>query len=279
MKLVRTAVRVVVKRPFVILFLGIVTLIYSVINYYNPLFRIFFGLNALTKGDFLESVVSSLQVISDPGIIPILMGLIFGIIVAASLFCGLVFSGYFNIINNLITGKAKINGEFVSGVKKYFIRISTISFRALFLGVLFLIFMMVATVPAIVITKAASIEKPELVAAAFFLDLLTAAVLFFGFLFFRVYVFFWYPAALNNDKEFFKAGKRAADRFFWKIAGRFLIFDLIFVGFQFLFLQLGDSIVVFTANWIFETVFLLFYITYIFYTYRFSVSKAQVLEA
>jgi len=153
-------------------------------------------------------------------------------------------------------------------LRKYFIRVSLISARVTVFGFLFIIFMLVASVPSIVISRAAATDKPELLAAAIFVDILTAGIIFFGLMFFRLYMLYWYPAAINNSGKYFSIGKQTVDRKFWSLTGRFVIFDAVYILFQFLFTLIKDPSVNLIVNWLFRTCFFTCFVIYIFYSYR-----------
>lgn len=268
MNTLRCTVQMLKKRPAVIMIFSLVSLLYYIAGYYNPIPAIVYGLNSITKGNLLGSVVSYLQIIMDPKIIPVAIAAILVLAIAVSLAVGLFLSGYFYSINNTIIGKAKIKGEYVEGLKKYFSRIVLISLRVTILGFILILFMMVAAVPAVVITKAAFVAGSKLIAAAIFVDILTVGVVFFGLMFFRAYMFFWYPAAINHDKSFFAVSKRVVDRCFWDITRTFTAFDVVFIAFEFAILKIGRSPATLAANWAFKTVFFILYINFIFLTYK-----------
>ncbi|MCX7921133.1 MAG: hypothetical protein N3B21_03790 [Clostridia bacterium] len=284
------AVYFTMKRPFIILFVGLIMPIFCLAEYF--LLTVLFNVTAIGTGNISESIVYALQMmlsfVSNPWVA--LKGLLYFLLalISGSILVGFVLSGYLNVVNNTLEGKPKINGEFRFGLKKYIYKLSTISFRVILLGLVFMIFMMVATIPALVITRAASMGRPEFTAVAIFIDILTAGVLFFGVMFFRLYVFFWYPAALSFDKNAFLVGKRTVDNYFWKIVSRFVLFDLAFVVFQSLFmyasyrLTIGQGSVfliagLYTVNWLFKTAFISTLVTYIFSAFKmFSGSKGSL---
>lgn len=273
MKLIKTTGKIVKRRQGLLITVLALTLAFLVINSYNPLFGLLMGINTITKGDIMHSIISALQILSDPSFIPTVVAIIIGISVIGSLIAGLLFSGFFYMLNNALSGKEKVKGEFRSGVKKYFKRVALISIRIILIGFLLVVFLSIATIPAIVITKAATPQKPELIASAVFVNFLTILVLFFGMMFFKIYALFWYPAAINAQGKYFTAGKKAADLNFWRVVGRFIIFDAVFVLVELIFWKLGDSLITFLANWLFMTGFILLYITYVFFMYRLAHSK------
>jgi len=258
----------IIKRPGVMVIFSIVLLAYSIAGYFNPVPAILLGLSSITNGNVFESIVSYLQIIMDPKIIPVLIVAVLAIILIASLVIALFLSGYFYSVNNTITGRKKAKGEYVQGLKKYFSRVLLITLRVLIFGFAFIVFMMVAAIPAAVVTRAALSGNQEIAFAAVFVDILTIGVLFFGCMFFRAYMFFWYPAAISCEKSFFVTAKRVVDRCFWIVLRTFLIFDVVFIAFEYAMLKIGNNMVTLIVGWIFRTVFYVLYINYIFVTYK-----------
>jgi hypothetical protein len=268
MKILAAACRVIVKRPFIIWFFGIIALVWSVIDFYNPVTPILLGFSDMGKGSGFAAIVSLLQFILDPGIIITVLLFVLGFSAAAALLGGVLFSGYFFILNNTLDGKEKYKGEFIQGVKKYFSRLATIIFRTVILGFIFVVFLLIASVPAIIITRASPADSLKFVITGIFVNVLTVSVLYFGLMFFRIYFLFWYPAAVNNSKKPFLAGKRAADRAFWKVFGVMAGFDAVFAIFQIIFLSMGASAAVIPIKWAFRSFFYPVLLTYIFAIYK-----------
>lgn len=268
MDTVRFTLQMIRKRPGAMIIFSILLLIYSIAGYYNPIPAILVGLSSITKGNLFESIVSYLQIIMDSKIVPVFIIAVLAVTVIASLILALFLSGYFYSVDNTITGKKKTRGEYTEGLKMYFSRILLISLRVIIFGFLFVVFMLVATIPAAVVTRAALSGNQEIAFAAVFIDILTACVLFFGCMFFRAYMFFWYPAAISREKGFFVAGKRVADLCFWNILKTFLLFDVILIAFEYALLKIGNNPGTLVAGWIFRTIFYVLFINYIFVTYR-----------
>jgi len=120
----------------------------------------------------------------------------------------------------------------------------------------------------LIITRAAIGKGLEMLPAVLFVDVLTCVVLFFGAMFFRIYVIFTYPALMNNGKGVFLKAKRFADSNFWKILCTVFVFDVIFIGFQVMFVSLDDNIWLLLLKWIFLTVFYSVATTYVFAAYK-----------
>jgi hypothetical protein len=268
MKLLKNTVRLIKRRPTVLSFMAIIMLAYAVIDSYNPVYPILLGLGSVTEGGISESVISLLQFVIDPDIVPTLVLVLFGFSGIGALASSLVFSGYFYTINNGIAGRKRFKGEFIAGLKEYFFKLAWISFRMIFLGLLLIIFLLVASVPAMIITNAAGISNPELLAAAFLVDIITAGVVFLAFMFFRTYMFFWYPAAVNRAERPFATGRRVVNRNFWGILGRFLTFDIFFIALQLILHGIESSFYRIIVGWVFGTFYVMLFVTYIFFSYK-----------
>jgi hypothetical protein len=267
----RNAVFIMFRRPFIILFLSIITLVLCAIDYINPFSKILFNYSGIIGGNFFESFVSSLQIILSPSFILAGILIITGLFLIISIAAGLLFSGYFNIINNSLDGKPKFKGEFAYGFRKYFFKVTAISFRVLFIGFILIMFLAVAAIPGVVITRTLILGKTGYLALTILVDIITAGVLFFAVMFFSIYVSFWYPAAINFEKNAYSIGKQTADSYFWPIVGKFLIFDLVYI-ITMVFLAYGGKLfsvqLVFIVNWVFKTFFFAAFITFIFSSYK-----------
>ncbi|HPU42244.1 MAG TPA: hypothetical protein PKY26_07580 [Acetivibrio clariflavus] len=281
------------RRPVLIVILGIFMFLYCYIEY-SFIMPIVFGLSVLKTGNIFDSVIHLIQIVLNyiPNINPAIFVYILLGIVAASLIAGLLLSGSLNVLNSALVNSDKEKGAFAKGIQKHYLKVSRITFLSIIYLILFTIFIVVVSVPAIVITSAAITEKPELMSVAYVLDFITVLILFFCIMFFKIYIFFWYPAAINYDKQLFARGKRAADNSFWRILLKFLWYDILIFVFQMgLFyinniLSRNESVVAeFTGivvllflNWIFKTVILISIISYVFSKFLSYWNRSRTVE-
>lgn len=272
-------IKPVKKRPALFVILGVLTFLYCYIEY-SFIMPIVFGISIFKTGNIFDSIMYFIQMVLNylPNISPISIVFIFLAIIAISLVAGIVLSGTLNVLNSALIDSDKGKKVFSKGIQKHYLKVSRITFLSILYSVLFAIFIVVVSVPAIVITSAAITEKPELMNVAYILDSITVGILFFSVMFFKIYILFWYPAAMNQDKKLFERGKRAADDSFWSIVLRFIGYDLLIVVFQLgLFyinnvLSKNESvvsefisvIVLIFINWIFKTVILISILSFVF---------------
>ena len=264
MNILKLSAQTALKRPVIIILPAVLALVFSVLNSYNPVIPVIRGLSSATGGSLFDGIISALQLVLDPAIIPSIAIFIAAALILGSLLAGLIFSGYFHIIRNTLEGMEKEKGDFAAGIKRYFFRVFLITLRAAFFAGLVLGIMSIATVPAIIISRAAATTKPELMLAAVFVDVLTAVVWFFAYMFSKVYLFYWYPASVKVDKKPFIYAKHLVDEHFWRIVARFIVFDVVFAVFLFLVFILSSALLEMLLGWIFITVFAVVLVIYVF---------------
>ncbi|MDP4183011.1 MAG: hypothetical protein Q8942_18230 [Bacillota bacterium] len=286
MKVFKGAVRSILDRPFIWVYFGIIALIYSIIDSINPLTALLMGFNRIGKGDFLEMIIYSIQIfiniMTNAGTATKALIVFIILLLVVSLLMGVAFSGYFNVINNVVRKKDKYEGEFFEGLKSYFLRTTFVSLRALLTSIFVIFTALIAAVPAVIITKSWISGRQELTIVAAFVDVITVGALILIFMFFSTYISFWFPASINNDKSAFLVGKENADKIFWKLSLRYILFFFIFLICHFILSRLSINpeeidlagnikrFAVFVANWFFNTVFFSFAITYVFSAYKLS---------
>ncbi|HOV25124.1 MAG TPA: hypothetical protein PK566_02010 [Pseudobacteroides sp.] len=284
MKVLGKAVQTIIRRPFILVYFGFIALIYSIIDTWNPLTALLMGFNRLGKGDFLDMIIYSIQlflnIMKNPQTaIAALIVFIF-VLLFVSVMIGLIFSGYFNVVNNAVSKKEKYKGEFIEGMKKFFFKISFVSLRAILVSIAVLIISLVASVPAVIVTKSWLSGRAELILVAAFVDVITIGIIFLIFMFYSTYISFWFPASVNNEKRCFLTGKENADKLFWKISFRYIVFVVVFLICHFSLAKINvnsadvDSTMNikkfagFIANWVFNTLYFGLFITYVFSAYK-----------
>lgn len=282
--------KVLFKRPILLLIIAIVMLFYSIIEY-NLLLPLLFSFFAIGTGNFFESAMSLIQlifgIITSPLMLSKEMVLLTGVIIAAALVTGVLFGGIFNIINNVLDKKPKFKEEFLLGVKKYFLKLFTINIRVAFSAILMIIFNTVVCVPAIAATRTAAQGNLEFIAGVFIIDIVTICVVFFSFLYYRAYILFWYPSALKYPSKAFTHGKHFVDRNFWKIAKRISGYDIVFLIFGGAFLigklaLMHDEsmnffimFILLLLDWVFKTVFFGVFMIYVFSYFKRHSEEAE----
>ena len=269
--IIGNTIGIILKKPFIIVFWGVLMLAINLVGYLLPVFRTLFELGSISGSNPFEALMSFIQLIysylSDIKIVAISVVVLVLVLISIAVISGALMSGYLFKLNNAVSKKAGRRGEFSYGVRQYFNKISLMNFNVLVIGLVILTIIVVASVPALVITSASTGKGREMLPTVLFVDVLTGVVLFFGLMFYRIYAFFWYPAAINNGKKPFKEAKHITNKHFWKIVLVFAIFDLVYIAFQMLFVKLNENIYLLALKWVFTSIFYAI-TTYIFTAFK-----------
>lgn len=275
---VRRFMDIVLRRPLIIFYAGFLTLMFCVVDYFNPVTRLIIGFNRIGKGDFLESIVYSIQILynsifstknffKDAAYLLIFLAVL-------SILLGVILSGFFNLVNKAVEGGSKSGSEFLQGIKKFSPRTAWIFFRAILSGLLVFILVLISTVPAVILTKAWISGKVELIAVMAFLDVITFGVVILSFMYFAIYITFWMPASFNFKKKAFTVGKRAADVNFWRIFVHYIIFGVVFLGSHMIVTYMKVSFtgvlsgIMLVIDWVIKTLIFSMFTVYLFLVFK-----------
>ncbi len=282
MGIVNKAVHLIAKRPSVLLLTALLSTVVCVFEYF--FMTLFYGLTMFKTGSPFDDYVNIIQFVINTISVPetavkIILALVIAV-VAASLVLGLIFSGCFNILFNAVQGNEKKAGsEFIQGVKKFFLRMISLNLWTLCAAFIFVIYALIAIVPAAIVVDN-SISGTMNPLAGIFLSLITAAVLFFSYTFFRQYIVFWYPSAIVHDKNHFKLAKKISDRNFWPLLSRFVAFDIILVLFDILYIVANFTLantqivsgtintILIVVNIVFKTIVFAILICFVFSSFK-----------
>jgi hypothetical protein len=255
MNIFEAATYAVMKRPFILVLIGVLMLALAIGNAIVPVMAMIMGIISMTGGGIFDGILSVLAMLIDPAILPTLLLLLVAGTLLVSVAAGLLLPGYLLIVADGIAQGEKQRGLFLQGLKSHFLRIFLITVKTVLLAAVLALFLMVAGVPGIVVTKAAFSTKPDLLIAAVFIDIVTAGVLFMSLSFFRAYVYMWYLSAVNGLEKPFKTGKAMADKGFWKLSFGLLAFDAVFAGVLYTIYLSESQLFRYTAGWAFATLF------------------------
>jgi hypothetical protein len=266
--MIRTTVYAVIKQPLIVITIGIIMLVLAIFNIFIPVMAMIIGIVNMTGGSLIDSMLALIQMLIDPQNIPAILICSAVLIILLSVVIGLLLPGYLLTVNDALSKNAKTKHLFILGIRKYFFKFFLISLRSIFFTEVLGIFLLVSSVPAIVITRVALISKPGLMLAAVFIDVLTVCVFFLCLSFYGIYTYMWYISSLTASKEPFKAGKEAADRIFWKMAVGLLGFDIVFAVCLFAVYMIGNQVLRYIAGWTFTTCFFTTLAVYLVQSFR-----------
>lgn len=268
MNIFETTTFAVMKRPFIIIMIGILMFLAAVVNAFVPIIAMIMGIINMTGGGIFEGILSILQMLIEPGIIVTILEILAIFALAAAIVAGLLLPGYLLLVCDSVDQGSRKRGLFLFGLKTFFFKVFLITIKAVLSAAILAVFLMVAGVPAIVVTKAAMTSRPNLMIAAVFVDIVTVGVMFMSISFFKAYIFMWVLAAVNGLKKPFKAGKSIADRSFWKLALGMLSFDVILTGAIFTIYLSDNQVFRYVAGWVFTSGFFTIFAVYLVQIFR-----------
>lgn len=279
METLKNAVRILSKRPSILILTIILSTIICVVEYLFVI--LFFGITMLKTASPFDAYINIIQFVINTIIVPetavkIIIALVF-LVLSVALIFALLLSGYFNILNRAVSGKSKERGsEFILGVKKYFLRMVSLNLWTLCSTIIFIIYVLIASIPAaIFIDNALNGEINIVIGVLFFI--LTILVLFFSYAFFRQYIVFWYPSALIYEKNHFKMAKKISNINFWGLLSKFIVLDIVLVLFDVIYITSNFSnasgsgtinTILLVINIIFKTIYIALVVCFVFDSFK-----------
>ena len=293
METISTAIRLLAKRPSILVLAITLSIILCVVE--NLFMTLFYGITMFRTGSPFDDYINIIQFLIDTVFVPqtavrIILALVIFVLVAA-LILALMLSGCFNILINAVEGRAKKErNEFLEGVRKYFFRMISVNLWTISAFVLFCIYVVIATIPAAIFIDNAFSGAVNIV-AGILIFIITIAVLFFSYAFFRQYIAFWYPAAFVYNKNHFKIAKKISDNNFWTLLSKFIIFDILIILFDALYVVATFSLagaqsmsgaassILLIVNIIFKTIFIALLVCFVFSSFKSCSDKSQFKKA
>ena len=253
--MINDILKAVKKYPSLVITIGVVVLTAEVFNRFVPVMAMIIGIVNMTGGNIIDSILAILHMLLDLQNLPLILVTASVIAILFSLCVSLLLPGYLLAASDGLEDGPKKKGLFRAGIKKYFMKFFHMTLRVVFLAVVLVVFLMVSTVPGIVMTRVSISNSPELLVAAIFIDIVTVGVIFASLSFFSIYTYMWYIASLATVNRPFKLGKQVADRRFWQIVLGLLIFDVIFAGGFCIIFMISNQFIKYAFGWIFATAF------------------------
>lgn len=266
--MIGTITKTITKRPSIPVLVGVLMLAVAVFNAFIPVMAMIVGIINMTGGGFFDSVLSILQLLIDPGNLPAILIAAAVLSVLASVVSGLLLPGFLLIVDDGQAMGSKKKGLFAEGIKCCFFKFFRMTLKLSFFTVLLGVFLLIASVPAIIVTKAAVSTNPELAIAAVIIDMVTLGAFFMCLSFFKIYVYMWYIAAAKSEKRPFTAGKAVGGRYFWRTALELLGFDAVFAAVIYLVYLNENQVLRYVLGWVFTTVFFTALAVYLVRLYR-----------
>lgn len=269
MKLFTKAVRVLIKKPFLVVYVSVIVLIAAVINRLNPVVPLLSGFIKAGDADFFQNAISFLQYIVKPGVWPYTLLIMASTSIIISILAGLLLPGWMCVMNFPSSGRGSGIKDFFTGLRENFLKTIVVTLKLNLLFFIFVLYIIIAFVPLMIILRAPIFNSLDVLVVSVFVVVLTIAVLYLAVMFFRINTMFWLPALANGSGKPFVTGKRTADKHFWKLSFVMFVFDMVIITVEAALSYFTDSIYVFAVNWIFISIAVSIYSAYIFVAFKY----------
>ena len=267
------------KKPLIFILTVIAALPVCYISQFNPVPALFSGFGSIGKSGVLSSVVSLLQFLWEPDIFRNTVLALIAVSFLTAVITSLYLPGYFNILNHAVLEYKGKRRAFGDGFRRFFTRILLVNLRVAFVVCIFVLFSIIALVPALVLSRAVSGNNPQMFLVALVIDVITAVALYFALMFLRVYILYWYSSIINGFKKPFRTGKCIADSSFWRIFRSMALYDIFFVCCYVIIGSIQNDIVSFLVKLIFYTMFFSLYFSFIFNSFKINTASYKGTKA
>ena len=275
--IVLNSIKIMLKKPAMFLYMAVMVSMFILIDY---MYR-FSVIISLVKSLKLGDIVSMLQVLIQPSIFTKVLLVIIVFIVVMSMILSVFFSGLFSKLLNAVYNKKSVKENFVKSIKKYYLKTLWTFIRSGLILILSILALLIAAVPAIIVSIAAYNSGGIYIFLATIIDVISAAILFLVFYFIKMYLVFWFPSMLNYKKSL-KIARMVVNKNFWKIIYNFIATDVvIFFGITITIISLAerDKLIISIPMTLIGSAVLIvsivFFFSYVFTAFKYYVDKLR----
>ncbi|MBN2852241.1 MAG: hypothetical protein JXQ23_05830 [Clostridia bacterium] len=267
MNFFKSAITVILKKPFIFVYAAIISFFIALIGLFNP----FSSLLKLYSNFITDSVTDTIVILSKEvykiGVIPyaVLMIILFSVI--SGILAGIIYSGYFNLVFKSIKKIKAFKKDFIEGIKKHFVRVSYVFFEFYLSFFAFLFVMPLVIVPSVVIAKKAVENGNSNFLNTGLLSLVTGFVLVFITLLLLVNFVLRIPGIYYFDKKPIEKAKLVLTTRYWSVFGKVTLFVIALAMGEYLIFSLNMPVLEAILNFIFLSVYISLISVYMFYEF------------
>jgi len=245
------------KRPFLIIYIAAVSLIYSVIQLFNPLIGLLQNLGAIRSDSWADSMIYISKELYTPTNLLILLpiaGLACLILAAVS---GVVTSGYMNVYAETMMGSRENTWVLLlEGLKKSAIKVSFIFLQLYISLALFIMIIPVASVPTIILQQKAAENGSTNFFITELLPILTIGVFILALVFITMVFIFRFPAVYYFKRRPIERSKTVISSVYWRFFGLSAILTALVVFNEYMLLGINSRVLEFIVGFLTHSVLL-----------------------
>lgn len=276
MKTLKESFKRVKERPFILIFLGILTMFFCIVEQYNPFTKKYGSFKFILSLDYMENLAKIAQDLkasaSSPSIMitSILIGVL--LIAAFASIVAIFISGYAQVLYISVLGYKPKKGEFKSGINRNFLKMSLLFITFFIFTILFIVMGAYTIVPAIMSIKMFLVGDSHLIFQMMLIIILTLVLLYFSIIFYSMYWTFSVPGIVGFNNGGFRVALRMVNGYAWYLMPRATFFLLALGLSDILMLALnfghgkgtGVGILVLIVNWILKLCIVFPYMNFVF---------------
>jgi len=275
MNFLKSALIIYLKKPLIIIYFAITTLILTLVGFLNPLS----SLVKLYSAFISDSITSTIIIISKEvykiGIIPYIALGILVLSLILAVISGVIYSGYFNMIFKSVKNIKSNKDDITNGIKKYFVKVSYVFFEFYMMILGFLALIPLMLVPYIVISNKAVENNNVTFFNSTLIALVTGGIILLALLLILVEFTFRMPSVFFFNKKPIEKSKLTLSMVYWTTFGRVSLFLVVLLMVGYLIFSINIPILVVVLNWIFGTIFFSLFTIYMFYEFMTVLNKLK----
>ncbi len=273
------------KRPALLIFTAVMTLLFCILEQFNPFTRAHGSWDGIFGADFFalgnELAEKAGLLLRSPALLCLLLAMALLFLIAVSAILGITYAGYFHQFLQQSEEKEKLPGEIRTGISRHPFRLAVYFLVLIPCTVVFALLLVYSLFPAILSVKLFLTGTTSILFPMILICILTVLADFFAILFYTMYATFAIPSLVCFRKGSFGASCRMVNAYCWYLLPRTCLFLVLNIGLRLVLLLihygLGSvvgSIAVLLVVWVVRTAIDFFYLNFTFNT--FSAMKSDM---
>ncbi len=246
-----------VKRPFLIIYIAAVSLIYSVIQLFNPIIGLLQNLGAIRSESWTDSMIYISKELYTPANLLILLPIAGLACVLFAVISGIITSGYMNVYHETLMGSEENSWFLVlDGLKKAAVKVSLVFLQFYVSLTVFIMVIPLASVPTIILRQKALENGSTNIFINEVLPSLTIGVFLLSAVFITMIFIFRFPAIYYFKRRPVERSKTVAATAYWRFFGISAVLIALVLFNEYMLLGINSKVLEFIIGFITHTILL-----------------------
>lgn len=264
-------------RPFVYFGMLIISIVLSALEAYNPIIKNYGSLSYILEHNYIKTLSGWTAKVGEffsSGDAVLVSMLTILAILALSAIVSVFLSGYINVLIYSVEDKQKAKGEFVSGIKRNYLKTFVYLFLTIILSAVLFFFVLYSAIPTVFLLKLFLDGDTGVIFTMLIVALLTIIVMLFCVLFYGMYLSYILPSIAGLRKKNIRSGIKMTNMYAWYLLPKTTLFLLIAAILRFLLFvidygsdTIAFSVIVLLVTAILRSILYYIYFHFVFYTF------------